>query len=410
MLVELLQFSEMAEFVASAAFPWPHLRLRRAGAACYEDAGGRPAAEPHTQTREALEENSVERNAFSESWLMLAAEAHLIDDERIHTLVSTDGADIVGLLPVRAPRGVLALPVATVWAHRHAFETTPPLRKGAAEAFFDDLFGWLGRHRIAVLRWPRLPLEGNVADMLTQYLRRTGRKFSIVAGHPRPLLDAQAVRSGQDQVASHKRRRKVERCRRRLMELGTLTFRSFDELPDADQWAADFLRLEASGWKGETGTRTALACREPDRLFFLRVFKTAARKKRLLAYCLRLDGHPIAMALNFRSGEGVWAYKTAYDQRYARYGPGAMVEVDGTFAMLADPTIRWVDSCSDGDNELLREIWPGRRRVGEMVIAVRPGSWAGVASVFIFAELERAARALLKKAYWGVKGRRSRNR
>jgi hypothetical protein len=112
------------------------------------------------------------------------------------------------------------------------------------------------------------------------------------------------------------------------------------------------------------------------------------------------------MAINFRCGEAVWAYKTTYDERYARFGPGALLEVEGTLAMLADPTIAWVDSCSEGDNELLRELWHGHRKVGDLAIAVRPDAKLALYSVIAAARAKWRAREILKAAYWRIRGSR----
>ena len=367
----------------------------------YERADGTPGADPAPETGAALAADALERNVFAAPWMMEAAAAHLVGGKNVRVLVSGASGNVCGMLPVVLPRHRVRLPVAKVWAHLHCFDTTPLIGKASPDRFFDDMFAWLDRYGIAVLRWPRVALDGAFFQELSRYLQRTGRASAVIASHSRPTLRAGTDgEGGVDRILSAKRRREIGRCRRRLAEIGALAFRCLEHSDEIERWAAEFLRLEASGWKGGSGSGTALACREAERAFFLQSFQEAARRGQLIAHGLELDGALIAMTVNYRCGDVVWAYKTAYDERYARFAPGAILEVDGAQAMLDDPTISWADSCSEGDNALIQELWSGRREMGDLVIAIRPGRGVALPVYLKAARAQFAARAKLRALYW----------
>src|SRR5207302_457820 len=61
--------------------------------------------------------------------------------------------------------------------------------------------------------------------------------------------------------------KEVRRKERRLRDQGRLGWRELEPGEDARPWLTDFLRLEASGWKGRG--KSALACSEDEREFFV---------------------------------------------------------------------------------------------------------------------------------------------
>jgi hypothetical protein len=336
MLSEMLPIVETIEIWSSALAFRPEPKPQT-GSLSYETADGSPADPLSVHMSPSLCEEACQRNVFAEPWMLQAAGAHLLGSKRVRVLVSTERSKVVGIVPVVLPTGPLGvLPIAEVWTHLHCFESTPLVRAGGVGRFLDDLFAWLDRHNVSVLRWPRLSLDGSFGEQLFAYLERTGRASEVVRSTERPMLFAAALREhgSIDRVLSSKRRRKVNRCRRRLAELGEVTFRSMERTCDSDWWFSEFCRLEASGWKGADGAATALACREEEHAFFKRVFFEAARRDQLSVHSLELDGRPIAMTVNYRSGDGLWAYKTAYDENYARFGPGVMVELEGTLQLI----------------------------------------------------------------------------
>jgi len=137
------------------------------------------------------------------------------------------------------------------------------------------------------------------------------------------------------------------------------------EADEAEQWIAGFIELEARGWKGRNAS--ALGSSDSGRTFFTRAARAAARQGRLMMLGLRLAGRWIALKCNFLSGEGSFAFKIAYDEEYARFSPGTLLELENIRRFHARPELRWMDSCADPDHFMANRLWLDRRRLADLV-------------------------------------------
>jgi CelD/BcsL family acetyltransferase involved in cellulose biosynthesis len=134
-------------------------------------------------------------------------------------------------------------------------------------------------------------------------------------------------------------------------------------------WTEEFMRLEASGWKGRGGT--ALACREDDRRFVAAVFDEAHRRGRLQITGLDLDGKPLARHIMISAGDGSFSFKLAYDETHARSSPGILAEVDNVRQFLETPGLRYIDSNTARQSTGYGRVWKDRRTVQRVAIGVR---------------------------------------
>ena len=131
--------------------------------------------------------------------------------------------------------------------------------------------------------------------------------------------DLDAWRAGLDR----KFRKELGRLRRRLSEFGELTFSFGDDLADLDEG----FRLEASGWKLETGTAIV---QKPERVRFYRALAEWAKAQGTLQLAfLRLDGRPIAFDFCLADGASVYALKGGFDVEMRKYGPGFVLTEEG---------------------------------------------------------------------------------
>lgn len=115
------------------------------------------------------------------------------------------------------------------------------------------------------------------------------------------------------------------RRRRRLEERGEVSFEVADGSSHLDALLHQGFRVEASGWKGRTGS--AIAC-SPSTESFYRELATWAAGAGLLRLCfLRLDG--VALAFDFSIEErGVHSLlKTGFDEGARSFGPGKLLRL-----------------------------------------------------------------------------------
>ena len=193
----------------------------------------------------------------------------------------------------------------------------------------------------------------------------------------RPAADAEAYLQA---ALSGPCRKKLRRNERRLAELGRLQYVALESGGDVGAWTEEFLRLEASGWKGRAGS--AMACAAAARAFFTAVAAEAFRRGRLMMLALRLDGRPIAQLCNFVSGRGSFAFKVAFDEAYAPFSPGVLLEAENIRRFHDRPDLGWMDSCAAMQPALVDRLWTDRRLIETVLVDTGRAPGAFLVSCF----------------------------
>jgi CelD/BcsL family acetyltransferase involved in cellulose biosynthesis len=164
-----------------------------------------------------------------------------------------------------------------------------------------------------------------------------------------------------------KKRKELRRQHKRLSESGTLRFHRYADDYKIDQWCDDFLALEQAGWKGREGS--ALACDPATASLFRIAMHGGSARGRVERLSLSLDGKPIAMLVNFLAAPGSFSFKTAFDEDYARFSPGVLLQHEN-LALLARNDIAWSDSCAAADHPMIERIWREKRTIVRASIGI----------------------------------------
>jgi CelD/BcsL family acetyltransferase involved in cellulose biosynthesis len=178
------------------------------------------------------------------------------------------------------------------------------------------------RVRWDVLLLRDVPRDGPTSVLLEPLARAdhhpTGRWESLRT--PRIELGARPA----EERTSAKFRANLRRRAKRLAELGAVALRRAETPAEVDAALADFLALEASGWKGEGGS--AIAQGPALVRFYGRIARDAAARGALAVRTLTLDGRPIAVHLGLVH-RGVYLLpKTAYDEALGHVSPGQLLQ------------------------------------------------------------------------------------
>jgi hypothetical protein len=129
----------------------------------------------------------------------------------------------------------------------------------------------------------------------------------------------------------------------------------------------EFLKLEASGWKGR-GHGTAFARDQAKIAWFHEWVDHWTQTGRVTLLALNVGDTSIAFRYILRAGEGSFLFRTAYDANYAKYGPGSLL-LESVLAMQFEQTeASWLDSSTDPDNSFLLEMLPERRTISMLLI------------------------------------------
>ncbi len=317
---------------------------------------------------------AAEPNAFAERWFVMAGVRHLPPPRWLRLIEVWDDTgpapSLVGLLPlILAPRyGRMPVRHVTNWLHHHSFLGTPLVRQGCEQAFWRAvllLLDGLPEAR-GFLHLNGLVEDGPVHRGLAAAARDLGRRGDIVHRVVRAQLDAGLTPDAYFETHVRKKKRKeLKRLSARFAELGRVTTRRLSSDDDVNAWCQDFLALEQSGWKGRAGS--ALASQPDTAAFFCDMLAGADAAGRLDMLRIDLDGRPAAMLINFMTPPGSFSFKIAFDERYARFSPGVLVQIEN-LQLLLRRDVQWMDSCAVENHPMIDSLWGGRRSIVRVTV------------------------------------------
>lgn len=323
-----------------------------------------------------LARNAVEPNVFYEHWLLGPALKHFSTHSELSLFLFWAGvphkSDLLGLLPVGPSRqfGRWPVPFVQNWTHHNSFLGTPLVRSGFENQFWTALF-----KELDAKKWPGffhirgLTVGGPLDQALRSVCVRHRRRCDLVHSEVRALLQSNLdAETYYAETVRSKKRKELRRQAKRLAEMGDLKFAHHTDAAALDPWIDDFLKLERQSWKGQEGS--ALDCSDDTRSFFGEALAGAARSGQLERHDLRLDDKPLAMLVNFRSAPGSFSFKTAFDDNYARFSPGVLLQLEN-LKILEQPGIDWMDSCAAEDHPMIDSLWSGRRHIGRFSIELK---------------------------------------
>ena len=354
----------------------------------------------HESALEELGAAAVDPNVFYEPWMLFpAVEAFGNDVDFLFVLAyaSQSGPgerrQLTGFFPLVRKRGYRRVPVRhlCLWEYKYCSLCDPPLRSESARPTVSAVLDWLATMsgQSSVMECRYTSGDGQFRRVLGEILAERKATIETVDAFVRPAFRPAADGDSYLKAAlSGEYRRQMRRKAERLAECGRVDYTTLDASGDVEHWLDSFLRLEASGWKGREGS--ALASTAVDRSFFLEIAREAFRRNRLIMQSLDLDGEPIAQYCAFKAGAGSFDFKPAYDERYARYSPGSLLELERLRFLHSQTELSWMDSCSAPDSYRNR-IWRERRTIESLLLSA--GGWKGDLFVSTIHQLRRSKRA-----------------
>jgi CelD/BcsL family acetyltransferase involved in cellulose biosynthesis len=321
---------------------------------------------------DALAQWASEPNPFNESWYLLPALRALDPHREVKLLCLEAGGQLAGILPIRRNARYYGHPIPHLanWLHGNAFIGAPLVAQGFERAFWRELFAWCDRRPggALFLHLSQVPVEGPLHGALTQVLAEQGRQGATVMREARAMLRSDLDPEAYlEQSLSSKKRKELRRQHRRLAEEGELVVERTEGHENLATWTDEFLALEQAGWKGGQGS--ALSCEAGTAALFRQALGGAVQRGRLERLAIRLDGRPLAMLATFLSAPGAFSFKTAFDEDFARFSPGVLLQREN-LELLARPGIDWVDSCAAADHPMIDHFWRERRTVARHNIAI----------------------------------------
>jgi CelD/BcsL family acetyltransferase involved in cellulose biosynthesis len=330
-----------------------------------EERSSLPALLPHWHD---LAERSAEDNVYYAPNYALALLDTVDAAKQVRFVTVWDNSVLMGFLPIVLPIGVPGVNAAgRAWATDYTSSCTPLIDRDHLHDTTQALVGALANLKRGEWVLPLLNEDGIVCKAIIDALDYCQAPWASRAGFQRAMLHTGV--SFDDHMKTHigsKRRRKFERNRRRLEECGTVAFRTHTSGTALDGAVEDFLRIEAGGWKGKRGT--ALSCKPRTTEFARKAFGGGGPYGKSRVDLLLLNDEPIAAGVIVFSGDTGFSVKGSYDERYAVWGAGLLLEIEILKSFLTEKWAKRIDSATNGAHTIDR-LWPDRSNVADLTFS-----------------------------------------
>ncbi len=318
---------------------------------------------------DAIAERPSEPTAFAERWFVEAGARHLELPHDLRMLVVRAEGQLIGMLPICVAGRYGRLPVKHVenWLHYNCFFGAPLVRRSFEAYFWHRALALLDADPASPSFLHMVALDGQ--GPLTRALLRARRGAAIVHRSSRAMLQSElSSREYYEATVRKKKRKELARLQHRLAETGSVSFTRLARHDALEPWIDAFLRLEASGWKGRQGA--ALANARETEAFVRDALSGAFAAGRLEMIRLDVDARPIAMLVNFLTPPGSFSFKIAFDEEFARFSPGVLVQLEN-LKILESAGIDWMDSCAVEDHPMINSLWGQRRELVRISVPLK---------------------------------------
>jgi hypothetical protein len=130
--------------------------------------------------------------------------------------------------------------------------------------------------------------------------------------------------------------------------------------------ATELITMEGRSHLAERGT--VLSSNPAHVRFFGEMCAAFAARGRLQLLALQAGGHTIAMKCNILADPGIFTFKIAYDEAYAKFSPGMQIETAMFKLFHERHQASWIDSCADANNETMKRLLPDRRSLVTLTV------------------------------------------
>jgi hypothetical protein len=329
-------------------------------------------------------------------------------ESSLYVAVSVDGS-VQAIMPLRpVPRSLVG------FGHRPGLEV--PLN--AHVPFTDIVAGDPATLRaVASGVFERLAVEPEMKWAYVAFRRTLSGSCAARALADAPGLTARVSEAGSldylslesyDELfgaLSSRFRNNLRRARKRAEAMGDVTYHTGTSLSECQALFAEFLEVEASGWKGQEGTGSAIALDDGLRRFYMALMERFAVHGQCRIDVVRHGSRPIAAAFHLVMDHTLYGLKIGFDESYARIAPGNLLHWHIFRSACEDPQLKLFNMASDA---AWHAQW--RPRTAELfdIIIFRPGLTGRLASVE--QRVVDDARVWRKRAArrWPVSGRSKR--
>lgn len=170
-----------------------------------------------------------------------------------------------------------------------------------------------------------LPADDATVDLLEGAAADAGWLTLAEDGHVSPIVELEGDFDSWRERTRKQWRTPIERFRRKMIREHDAEFGLVEPPDDLERELHAGFRVEASGWKGRSGT--AILSAQETQAFYHRVAHAYHARGELRLSRIVLDGQVAAFDLCLLHGGRLCLLKLGYDERYRKLSPGLVLQL-----------------------------------------------------------------------------------
>jgi CelD/BcsL family acetyltransferase involved in cellulose biosynthesis len=243
--------------------------------------------------------------------------------KELHILVVRKGAEAIGIAPLMlAPARIYGLKMRRLQSiHNDHSPRFDFIVGNSAKDVYNAIWSYLAKRRRLwdVLQVSQLETVSPTFDHLRRMALADGFPVGTWPSDRSPYVDLSQGWDAYLTRLSTQHKKKIRQHIRQLEHLGRVELEIVVAAENLETALEDGFRLEAAGWKSETGT--AIRCRPELVEFYSRLALAAARAGTLRLIFLTVGGARIAFAYALEYKNKLFVLKAGYHPEYAAYSP-----------------------------------------------------------------------------------------
>lgn len=338
-----------------------------------------------------LADAAVEPNVYLDPRFLVPARHRGRDVADVRLLVVEEGGEWLALLALTSTTVVPGVPLRAVttggtFMTTHSDRHHPLVRAGREVEALGALLGGLREVGLpGLVQLQHFPLDGPLAEalrrvvarggMLVHERRRTETAYARRSAVPEPVPSAAGTPLVDPPFATdHMGSGRRKDLRRRLRGLardagGPVELHDVSDDPAVD---AEFAAFQAAGWKGDADRGGAALGLDPVAYRWFRdVVAGFRRDGDAMVLRLTAGGDTVYLSYALRSGGTYFGFLDAFDERYAKYSPGAVGRLAELTYVLGSTDAPALDPAFDARYAAGTRLYPERREQADLLVSTR---------------------------------------
>jgi len=215
------------------------------------------------------------------------------------------------------------------------------------EGLLDELTCWLRIHKFQPWEELRLRKVSDQSSISYAARARLPKATAVLLHDHSAYFPTDGTYEQATRMMTAKYKSNLRRRNRIATEIAPLTHRIYRRGDELDEGFQTFLDVEASGWKGESGTATAIRCQPSYLSFYEALVREFKARDRCVVNILWHGERAVAGQFCLHVGKTLSILKVGFSENHAIFAPGMLLLERALQEACDAPTVAILDLVND---------------------------------------------------------------